>query len=85
MLARGTSPLALGLLNADTELVRTSDMLSLLFASVCSCPLRVSAKHAKDPTSTTTMWIKILCQWTCYLLYIWSLVAPKILTGRDFS
>lgn len=30
-------------------------------------------------------WIKIISSWVCYLIYTWSLVAPIILTGRDFS
>lgn len=30
-------------------------------------------------------WIKIVSSWVCYLIYTWSLVAPIVLTGRDFS
>ena len=30
-------------------------------------------------------WIKIISAWVCYLIYTWSLVAPIVLTGRDFS
>lgn len=30
-------------------------------------------------------WIKIVSAWVCYLIYTWSLVAPILLTGRDFS
>lgn len=30
-------------------------------------------------------WIKIISSWVCYLIYTWSLVAPIVLTGRDFS
>lgn len=30
-------------------------------------------------------WIKIISAWVCYLIYTWSLIAPIVLTGRDFS
>lgn len=30
-------------------------------------------------------WIKIISSWVCYLIYTWSLVAPIVLSGRDFS
>lgn len=30
-------------------------------------------------------WIKIVSGWVCYAIYTWSLVAPLVLTGRDFS
>ena len=30
-------------------------------------------------------WIKIVSAWVCYAIYGWSLVAPAVLVGRDFS
>lgn len=30
-------------------------------------------------------WIKIISAWVCYLIYTWSLIAPIVLSGRDFS
>jgi len=30
-------------------------------------------------------WIKIVSGWVCYAIYTWSIVAPLVLTGRDFS
>lgn len=33
----------------------------------------------------TASWIKIVSSWVCYLIYTWSLVAPIVLSGRDFS
>ena len=30
-------------------------------------------------------WIKIVSAWLCYAIYTWSLVAPSVLTGREFS
>ncbi|XP_061687306.1 serine incorporator 1 isoform X2 [Syngnathoides biaculeatus] len=32
-----------------------------------------------------TVWVKITCSWLCVTLYIWTLVAPMILTNRDFN
>ncbi|KAL7985537.1 hypothetical protein Chor_004107 [Crotalus horridus] len=31
------------------------------------------------------VWVKISSSWVCLLLYIWTLMAPMILTNRDFS
>ncbi|XP_070758202.1 serine incorporator 1 isoform X2 [Enoplosus armatus] len=31
------------------------------------------------------VWVKITSSWVCLALYIWTLVAPLILTNRDFS
>eukprot|EP00210_Caulerpa_lentillifera_P000755 g730.t1 len=33
----------------------------------------------------TSAWIKIITQWFTFLLYGWTLVAPSILSDRDFS
>jgi len=33
----------------------------------------------------TAMWITILTQWLAVLLYIWTLTAPRLLPGREFS
>ncbi|XP_053171377.1 serine incorporator 1 isoform X2 [Scomber japonicus] len=32
-----------------------------------------------------TVWVKITSSWMCLALYIWTLLAPMILTNRDFS
>lgn len=31
------------------------------------------------------MWVKIVSGWLCAGLYVWTLVAPLILTDRDFG
>ena len=30
-------------------------------------------------------WIKIVSAWLCYAIYTWSLIAPSVLTGREFA
>ena len=32
-----------------------------------------------------TMWLNIAAQWALFLLYEWTLVAPLLFPGRDFS
>lgn len=44
-----------------------------------------TAFDAASTLSTTSLWIKAATQWITALIYIWTLVAPYILTGRDFS
>ncbi len=31
------------------------------------------------------MWVKIVSSWLCAGLYLWTMVAPCILTDRDFG
>ncbi|NWQ81701.1 SERC3 protein, partial [Columbina picui] len=31
------------------------------------------------------VWVKITSSWVCLLLYLWTLVAPLVLTNRDFT
>ncbi|XP_076037964.1 serine incorporator 1-like isoform X2 [Oratosquilla oratoria] len=33
----------------------------------------------------SAVWVKIVSSWICLLLYTWTLVAPLMLTNRDFS
>lgn len=35
--------------------------------------------------SKESMWIKFVSQWVTMLLFSWSVVAPVVCTGRDFS
>ena len=35
--------------------------------------------------SNAAMWVKTISAWCCAALYGWTLVAPIILTGRDFG
>uniref|UniRef100_A0A673H9G9 Serine incorporator 1-like n=1 Tax=Sinocyclocheilus rhinocerous TaxID=307959 RepID=A0A673H9G9_9TELE len=38
-----------------------------------------------DYNGMTAVWVKISSSWVCLSLYTWSLVAPMILTSRDFT
>lgn len=45
-----------------------------------------SSADIYDPrTGTSTMWIQASGQWIAIAFYLWSLVAPKVLSGRDFA
>lgn len=33
----------------------------------------------------TSVWVKMISQWVTIAAYMWSLIAPVVLTGRDFS
>jgi len=43
-----------------------------------------STQAAAVDTSKESMWVKIVSQWVTYILYIWTLVAPLVLPGREF-
>ena len=32
-----------------------------------------------------SVWAKMAASWLCAALYLWSLIAHKVLSGRDFS
>jgi len=44
-----------------------------------------SGSKANPEVSGVTMWLIICSQWLALTLYLWTLVAPKIFTDRDFS
>lgn len=39
----------------------------------------------EDLTGSSSMWAKIVAQWVTSALFIWTLVAPCLLSGRDFT
>ncbi|NP_001399383.1 serine incorporator 3 isoform 9 precursor [Mus musculus] len=43
------------------------------------------AKFQKVSSKWLAVWFKMGSSWLCLLLYLWTLVAPLVLTGRDFS
>jgi len=51
-----------------------------------------SLQQVENPGSSTSydlsvesMWVKIVTEWLTGLLYIWSLIAPYVLSNRDFN
>jgi len=40
---------------------------------------------AQMNSNSAAVWVKIVSSWLCVGLYIWSLVAPTVLEGRDFG
>ncbi len=77
-----------------------SRLLNTLFVQISLVFLCVSGYYAMILTNWSTeqsdtsisnprigeaaMWIQAAGQWIAIVLYIWSLVAPKILTDREF-
>lgn len=52
------------------------------------CLCHVSYSPDGDYTITSkwpAVWVKISSSWVCLLLYMWTLMAPMILTNRDFN
>ncbi|XP_029410840.1 serine incorporator 3 isoform X2 [Nannospalax galili] len=43
------------------------------------------AKFQNVTSKWPAVWVKMISSWMCLFLYFWTLVAPLILTGRDFS
>jgi len=44
-----------------------------------------SGNSANPEVGKVSMWMIIASQWLCFTLYLWTLLAPKLLPGRDFS
>ena len=40
---------------------------------------------ASYSSNDAAVWVKIVSSWLCAGLYVWTLVAPAVLTDRDFS
>mmetsp|Transcript_11139 Transcript_11139/g.18465 ORF Transcript_11139/g.18465 Transcript_11139/m.18465 type:complete len:466 (-) Transcript_11139:77-1474(-) len=81
--------------DADTELpTPVSWKLNLILALV-SCFIAVSltgwgsieagGNAANPDVSRVSMWMIVVSQWIVYILYAWSLAAPRLFPGRDFS
>lgn len=44
-----------------------------------------NGNEANPQVSNVSMWMIIAAQWVCFALYTWSILAPRLFTGRDFS
>jgi len=76
--------------NLENAALSSRFHLLLAFASCFVC-MNLSAwgsqaaaedGDASAGLSTTNMWIKIVTQWVCILIFVWTLVAPRICPGR---
>ncbi|CAL8341026.1 unnamed protein product [Lota lota] len=43
------------------------------------------AEYTALTSKWPTVWVKISSSWVCLALYTWTLVAPVLLSNRDFS
>lgn len=62
----------------------------MLFLASLYIMMTLTNWYSPDADYTITskwpaVWVKITSSWVCLALYIWTLVAPMILTNRDFS
>ncbi|XP_034023211.1 serine incorporator 3 [Thalassophryne amazonica] len=62
----------------------------MLFLASLYIMMTLTNWYSPDTDYTVTskwpaVWVKITSSWVCLALYIWTLVAPMILTNRDFS
>uniref|UniRef100_A0A8C5DF14 Serine incorporator 1-like n=1 Tax=Gouania willdenowi TaxID=441366 RepID=A0A8C5DF14_GOUWI len=62
----------------------------LLFLASLYIMMTLTNWYSPDADYTVTskwpaVWVKITSSWLCLTLYVWTLVAPMILTHRDFS
>jgi len=44
-----------------------------------------SATGANTSNGLATLWVKIAADWLTIILFTWTLIAPRVLSGRDFS
>ncbi|KAJ4940409.1 hypothetical protein JOQ06_026712 [Pogonophryne albipinna] len=62
----------------------------MLFLASLYIMMTLTNWYSPDADYTVTsswpaVWVKITSSWMCLALYVWTLVAPMILTNRDFS
>ncbi|KAK5933361.1 hypothetical protein CgunFtcFv8_013849 [Champsocephalus gunnari] len=62
----------------------------MLFLASLYIMMTLTSWYSPDADYTVTsswpaVWVKITSSWVCLALYVWTLVAPMILTNRDFS
>lgn len=80
--------------NVDTSLLSNSWKLNAILAIV-SCwtamaltnwgTITADGNAANPQVGKTGMWMVIASQWLVMSLYLWTLVAPKLLPGREFG
>lgn len=43
-----------------------------------------SSEETYNNSGESSMWVKIVSEWLTIALYIWTLIAPRVLSGREF-
>nr|XP_061813615.1 serine incorporator 1-like [Nerophis lumbriciformis] len=76
----------------EQDLVQYSYSFFHFMLFLASLYIMMTLTHWYSPDADYTItskwpavWVKITSSWLCLSLYIWTLVAPMILTNRDFS
>jgi len=46
--------------------------------------ISVNVTTGEIKSSPFGFWVRIVISWATFLLYIWTLIVPKICAGRDF-
>jgi hypothetical protein len=49
------------------------------------CGASPDAEYTALTSKWPTVWVKISSSWVCLAIYTWTLVAPLVLSNRDFS
>ena len=51
----------------------------------CVSATTTSASGTPYSVGYASAWLQMATNWLCCLLYLWTLVAPKLFPNRDFS
>ena len=83
---RGQSPIVNHSTNSNTkdQFSRDSPFFHLMFC-VCSMYMGLMCTDWRSVSALSNSMIKIISQWVCSALYIWTLLAPCVFQNRDFS
>ena len=60
-------------------------MLTIAAPFVCVCAVPGEVTAANSNVGKTSLWVKMLSQWATFLLYVWTLVAPRCCPNREFE
>jgi len=80
--------------NEESEVAYSWSLFHVMFA-LATLYVMMTLTNWYSPSATTdittynsnsaAMWVKIISSWLAAAIYLWSMIAPAILTDRDFS